>query len=868
MWPLTGRKQETRLIEAALLDPDSAGIVVSGTAGVGKSRLVHETLAGLSARGWQVRWVAATSAARRLPFGALTPWAPAAGEDSLELVHGVLDALTSSPDGAPVAIGVDDAPLLDDLSTVVLHQIIQRGLAKVVLTVRTDEPLTESTRELWRAGEFAWLDIAPLTRAAAEQLVCRVLDGVLEPSAAQRLWDLTEGNPLYLRLIVEREITDCRIANADGTWTWTGEPVVPPGLAELIESRITGLSEAVGAVVDVLAVGEPLDLRSLRRITDGQAVEEAERRGLICCQPAGGSVTVRLAHPLYGEVRRRHAAVTTLRRLRGQVAAELAASGQHDDVHTVIRRGALSLDSDLEPDVELLLEAARGAAWMLDLPLADRLAEAAIAAGGRVEASLVRAFVLSWLGDGRTADAVLAEADTESLSGIARARLVFLRAVNLFFTLADPDAALALVDGAASAEPPGRYSADAFRCVAAAALGTPDTARRLARSLNSSQLPDHLERRMTAWATTVACGEAGATAEAAEVAHAGYPIPVRAFIVIADAHVNSLLLAGDTAGAQDVAQMMRGRAMASRLAPFGQVAVAVTGQAALGAGDLVEACDSLTVAVEHLTAWNTKTGFRFRYRILLTTALAMLGRGPDACAAQTAMEADRHPGGRHLDYACAIARGWVAGSTGAVSEAIATVREAADIACSRGQFAAEVMCLQTATQFGDASTLDRLRVLAGRVEGPRVGIAACFADALRDADGDALDSVSVLFEGIGDRVAAADAAAYAAMCFRTKGLRGSALRCSSRAGALARACGGARTPALRQCAEPLPLTSREREVVMLLTSSVSNRDIATRLNVSVRTVESHIYNAMAKTGAASREELATIATGSRGGTQD
>ena len=71
-------------------------------------------------------------------------------------------------------------------------------------------------------------------------------------------------------------------------------------------------------------------------------------------------------------------------------------------------------------------------------------------------------------------------------------------------------------------------------------------------------------------------------------------------------------------------------------------------------------------------------------------------------------------------------------------------------------------------------------------------------------------------------------------------------------------CGGASTPALRQAAEPLPLTDREREIVMLIGEGLSNRDIATRLTLSVRTVESHIYRAMMKTGTTSREELAAL----------
>jgi DNA-binding CsgD family transcriptional regulator len=111
---------------------------------------------------------------------------------------------------------------------------------------------------------------------------------------------------------------------------------------------------------------------------------------------------------------------------------------------------------------------------------------------------------------------------------------------------------------------------------------------------------------------------------------------------------------------------------------------------------------------------------------------------------------------------------------------------------------------------------------------------------------------------MGDLIAAVDAAAHAAIAYRHQDLRGSALGCSARAEALAEQCGGARTPALRKAAERLPLTDREREIVMLIAQGLSNRDIATRLTLSVRTVESHIYKAMAKTGTTNRDELAAL----------
>src|SRR5215213_11483324 len=109
-----------------------------------------------------------------------------------------------------------------------------------------------------------------------------------------------------------------------------GDPNMPPGLVELIESRIGVLPTPVSDVIDVVAVGEPIELVALTRITDAAAVEEAETRGLITLEPAGGGIEVRVAHPLYGQVRLRRAAQSRLRRLRGVVAAELAASSDRD----------------------------------------------------------------------------------------------------------------------------------------------------------------------------------------------------------------------------------------------------------------------------------------------------------------------------------------------------------------------------------------------------------------------------------------------------------------------------------------------------------------------------------------------------------
>jgi len=55
--------------------------------------------------------------------------------------------------------------------------------------------------------------------------------------------------------------------------------------------------------------------------------------------------------------------------------------------------------------------------------------------------------------------------------------------------------------------------------------------------------------------------------------------------------------------------------------------------------------------------------------------------------------------------------------------------------------------------------------------------------------------------------------------------------------------------------EKLTLTAREREIVRLIVDGKSNKEVATTLNISVRTVETHRSNIMEKLGTHSVSEL-------------
>ena len=70
-WPLVGRDDELAHL-ARLLGPGGGrGAAVFGDAGVGKTRLVADTVAARHDQGTTVEWVRATEATRGIPLGSL-----------------------------------------------------------------------------------------------------------------------------------------------------------------------------------------------------------------------------------------------------------------------------------------------------------------------------------------------------------------------------------------------------------------------------------------------------------------------------------------------------------------------------------------------------------------------------------------------------------------------------------------------------------------------------------------------------------------------------------------------------------------------------------------------------------------------------
>ena len=844
-------------------DDTYSGVVLAGAAGVGKTRLAREALASAERAGAVVHWASATASARGLPLGAFAAALGVMGSDPIWLLRRARQALLVGAGRGGVTLGVDDAHLLDELSATLVHQVVLRREARVVLTVRSGESAPDAVSGLWKDGHLLRLELQALSMDSTRVLLEEALGGPVATAASRSLWAITRGNPLYLRQLVDGEVEAGRLARAAGVWQWSGRPRLTPGLVELVQARIGQLSDAEREVVEILAFGEPLGVAVLSECTDPDAVERAEARGLIEVYTDGRRLQARLGHPLYGELQRTRCGQVRARRLRGRIATALAGTGSRRD-DDALRRATLMLDSDLDPDAGLLTRAAQRAAELCDPGLSARLARGAVAAGGGLPARFALCDALLGL---PPLDAVYDELNTLAAlvrTDLERTRVAAHQTVTVFWILDRPAEAEAVLAAALDqvTDAGCRQVLAGLQSVLDGVLCRPEQAAATATEVLASPLSAHpIALTYACWGLATACGGLGrlagladavrrvdAASDQFEAAHYGVA-------GVGNAWTRALRLAGLLADAERDARayVERYQDASGRSGPISHV---LYGLVALDQGRVRTASRTSRETGAELRSMHP--AWSYVAAVSLATALGMAGDATAARQALTDAELQRRPSLVFREPDWVLARAWVAAAEGAVGEARTLAREAALLAASQTQPAMEVIALHTAVCFGDRGVAARLAELAGAVDGPRAPAAAAHAAALAADDGAALQAASAQLETMGALLLAADAAAHAAAAYTRHGRRGSAHAATIRADRLAGICEGARTPALAAIDAPPTLTNRELEIVTLAAGGLSNRVIAERLVVSVRTVENHLYRACTKLGTTDRSELAGL----------
>lgn len=875
-WPLVGRVEELEFVRDAVGAESPSGLVLAGMAGVGKTRLALEALGSARAQGLVAEWAVATKSAASIPFGALAHLLPvrdALSSNRLALLQWSADALVARADGGRLVLGVDDAHLLDDASAALVHQLVLTDRVFPVVTVRTGEPTADPIVSLWKDGLATRFDVQPLARAEVGALLTEVLGGDVEGATLHRLWESSDGNPLFLRELVQHGVDAGVLASSGGIWRWRGALTTGHRLSEMIESRLGRLDLAARKVMEVLALCEPLGADLLTSLVSRSAVETAERRGLVRATRDGRRLDYRNAHPLYTEVTRVRMPTATSRAIHERLADRVEGTGarRRDDL---LRIASWRLDAGSSAQPDLLVAGAVRARAVFDHELSARLAAAALDAGGGVAARLAMAESLYWLGRFEESVAALSHLDETVMSDAQLSEAAIKLASPLFWGLGRVDAAEAVLARAESAIEDVASRAEVVAHHASVCLfnGRPADAIVLAAPVVDD--PSSGDRASLRAITTIvpAWAIAGECDRATRAAIDAIPLAMR----MADEMPHAL---GQLMVSQALAHWLAGRLEQSESVAGNLYELAVIQQAddarglwafALGRCAIArgQARTAVRLLRESADLLRQDDIGRFLPWSLgaLAQALALLG---DADGAQAAL----HEAGRTgveavslFKVDLALGAAWLAAARGEISTARQLALTGADDAANAGQRVAEVMALHDLARLGDPQqAAPRLAAAAPHVDGMLASACAEHAAALVADDGHALEAASAAFDDIGAYLLAAEAAASAAGAHQRSGQASQATLATGRAHALAAAhCEGVRTPALTVLNEPSPvssLTRREREIATLAAHGLSNREIAAKLILSVRTVDNHLARSFAKLGVSTRGQLPSLLFG-------
>jgi DNA-binding CsgD family transcriptional regulator len=877
---LYGRDAEADVI-ATLLDGAHAGrsgaVVISGPAGIGKTALLE--FAERASAGMTVLRATAIETEAELPFAGLhmllrpvlsqLPKIPARQAGALERAFGVgpgwarpaddvflaglavLSLLTEVADARPVLCLIDDAQWLDGASAAALMFAARRldaeGVA-VLLAIR------EGPRQLPTSG-LTQLDLGPLSADAGQQVLRDAADS-LDPILHQRVLADGAGNPLAITELARAAET----VPDHGYYGRPGPLPIGQRLQQLFGQQVSTLPESTRMLLllaSAAGAGElTLILSSARSLgLDAAAFGPAEQAGLV-------TVTddrLVFRHPLVRAAVYHDAPIAQRQDAHGALADALV-TGPADNASRRawhLASAASGPDDDVARELELAAEQARDVSGYAAVAAAyERSAELTTASAARTRRLLAAAAAASDIGQSARADRLLQEAESFSNDPLVRVEAAYLRSRNYaadhretLTALADatagitgshPDRALRLLRVLVVA---ARNSGE-FRLAEAAAARLEELQTAVALAATGDGPPDvvlspHelLISAVEAWwrgdddaALKISvdlaadCRERGMVSSLAGVLHCqGLALTARGHWLSAQATLLEALHL-----AADIGQPVRVSHAARQLAML----AAVTGDET--------ACQSWLAAYEK----DDVSGDAWRYCTALP-AYIELGRGNFGAA---------------LDL-------YRAGLTEAEWRDDLAFWYQADIVEAAARAADRAWASEVAGVFGDwanrtgqpwaLAVAARCRGVAELAGGPE----RHFDDALGwHADCDRPHETARTRLVYGEwlrrekrRTAAAAQLIAAIEIFDGLGAADWAQRARSELAATGQAAARAHAPGVLA-----RLTPQEYQIVRLAALGHSNREIATQLFLSHRTVGYHLYKAYPKLGISSRTQLAGL----------
>lgn len=872
---------------AAIQGSTHVAAMLLGDSGIGKSTLLESIAAELQSEVTPVR-IHGTPSLTKVPYGVLGPFIVGLPVQEATSQLAVLRTFWSRLEqerratGKPLVLIVDDAHDLDEATAGILVELAAAGWAKLLVAAAARPGLPEPLLQLWFEGIAVRLDLRPLTQQQTNEMLERGLGPQVLPNVAEVLWEASAGNPLLLNGLIDDAKHDGTLLQRNGVWLLT-RPLNSHGdrLTDVVRRQLLRRTPEERQALNLVALAEPVSRELIESVVGEEAVGALIEHELIKVTASPRS-ELRLWHSVYGDTLRN--LISPARSLQLRQSLLKLMDTEPTSAEGLLRQVSWSMECGAEVDDRQLLRAAVLASQLYQDELARKAAGQVKDPELQMAARSVTARTYFNTSDYAAARDIL-EADFGKGSSVALLLTGTLMWAAVQAALGNTPATI--MDRAQALLSAGERLAkdnpeDAESILAAtheryatmrsmvlamageyeAGPGAPasappaDGARPPANHLDAVfQLALESERLLVQGKSA---GAFAAASEALDAAGTGY----EELHFLAEFLVVRAAAAVIHSGEWEAAETLLARVGASSgpsLITFGGGVHAAHGIIRLYQGRTVQSLATLSAALESLRLADPQQLFALTASMAFAAA-AEVGAKDKAAEFLADYEAAPRAVSRYLralsEMAVTYGKARLGNHPGAISELRALGRPNGDGTTAGLEFDSLAFCLA----LGDRDAASRVLELRPEVEGRRAaaicdyagavstGLAADHLEAARGCEDAELWTFAALAYD-----AAATAYRSAGDTLRERMALSQRKRCLDLADS---------QPGKETAVEPDSLgllTRRERDIVALAVRGLSDRQIAAELQVSIRTVEGHLYRSYAKLNVKGRDQLPGLA---------
>lgn len=842
--------RNTELNAAFSMVQNGGSVDIVGSRGSGRTAFLGALQKRLESEEWRVISVRGVASLRQHPLAAVHLAGVGGPSDprTASAIQATTEALINATRKNKSVLFLDDWDDLDESSWGVAEAVRRRtGLPLVISRLQglrarhTPSGLNASTLE-----PSYVIELHPIRFEELEHALEDHLGAAIESGTMSRLYAKSGGIIGLARSLVDAGVREGRLTLTDSGWSATRD-LWSPGMRGILEAHLENLGDDARDALEIIALVGVADVETVRKLISWDTLELLEERAMVKLIPSASRQLVSVVPPLLVEFFRNQPLATRRIRLTEFIISRLGAA---NPVNVLIANSTMP-ERDISDDdalfVRLLQERARTrrivthAEW-LDNPKPSTAVQ-------YVEA------LLQIEGTRDEIAEVFASTDPSQGGQEGRAVFVALRAEWRAIAERDLDGALAELAGARA------DLGDYARLLDAAAVRLETMMRAVPEGFESTLevtevLPESVATvlRETQLLVLIALGRFGDAR--------------RVFTAIGDKHKND---AGSTAnqlhGYLLLGEGRYGDAMRWAHRGLDEAHGLLDPDATLEHGAL--AALGLSISGDYPateTLLDTLFAIGEPSPLLVHTQLALhsiatvvaVRRGQQQVAERYFSEVEA------LDLVDGPlppqARAWPAAQltafNGQAKQAASDLWEESDRLWNRGaRFTAALGGLTSTEISGDHEHLEALRKRIDSLDGAYLPAHLSYLEARDRADAAELIGITDALIDTGRPGLVLSALEHAESLFRESGDEAEAERASDRRQGFLSEVGAERTDTTRFLASAITMTERELEIAQLVAAGLPNKEIAARLVLSVRTVESHMRRIIRKTGLANRAAL-------------